>query len=604
MRRDWAGVKSGIGGLYRTIGGIGLVLGAKRVLDFRQALGALQAKMLMSTPDAEQLGREILGVARAHNIAKDSVLGAIQVFQDEGGVVERGRKTLSRLGMISKATGADIADLARVQATFLRAGMAPEESIKAIELLNAQADAATVSMADLGKVMGELFATAGGMGERFRNDVNAVAAAGKLIQVVGSAMPGQSERAKTASLAVMREMVMKADQIKKKFGVKIFDEKGMRDTEKIMREIFQATGGGGAKQLAKIFGGEAQPAVQAFMGAIRQQQGRTAGQRTTGFFGFEPPDVGKGTDVLSKIAAVGAGDVERQYKIRMQGVAKEAEEVQGALGALDHALQVHGGSLLKWASENKASAAATGVGLAAAVKFGPMLLRRLGGKGAGAAAGAIGGLLPGGGVQPVFVVNMPGATFGQAAGYGLGPGGGAAGAGKIAGKTAGKLAKVGRAAGIAGGALSALLVGYAVGTMFDRWLGLSDKMAGAMNRVSAFASKHTGGRWVDPTTAAKKVAEMRSRIEVRQKLPERAKEMAVRFASMKARGLTAGGQEITKGLVAGKMAQRFAAEFGKEELQKMIPLLQKIADKELRAIVKPADGLDKAKVEIDRGPRQ
>ena len=176
----------------------------------------------------------------------------------------------------------------------------------------------------------------------------------------------------------------------------------MRDLTKLMADISRATGGQmqGKKGLSQFFTADSQVLAGAWAQAIK-----------------------KGDVRKIQRAGVGAGeaDIEAAFKRRTEGIAKEFDKVQRGLGKLDNAVQKFGSTILGFALEDPSKTAMVAGGGYLALKILPAIARVLmARKGAGAGGG---GGAAFGGVSPVFVVNMPGATPWQAAGLGIQPGG-------------------------------------------------------------------------------------------------------------------------------------------------------------------------------------
>lgn len=396
-------------GIYGTVAGLGAGAAVKRVLDYETAVGKLQAKMVLSTEDAQKLSEQVLNTATSYGIAKEDVLGALMVFQDFGGKVQEGREILEGLAKTAKATSAPLVQLANVAATLINAGMAPEAALKVVQTLSAQADAATVSIESLSGVIANVASSAGIFGERFRGAEGAVRM-GAALQVAGSAFAGNAEQARTATLAMMADLAAKSKDIKKAFKIDVFDKDGMRDLNTIMTELEKATGGNIEKLVSKsgtaLFGRESMGAVGAFMQAVK--------------------DLREDKGVFKALQGATSGKIDEQFKLRMDGVAVNAEKVQKSLAELDRALMVHGGAFVQWFADDLPRGLGTVLGGALALKFsGPLLAASLGAQGAIKGMGAAAGL----------------------ASYGLGP-------------------------IVAVGALA-----YLAGTGLDRLFGISDKLA-------------------------------------------------------------------------------------------------------------------------------
>ena len=598
MAAGWGKVRRSLGGVGTAMGAVGLIAAGKRVLDFRQKLGQLQAKMKIATPEAERMGKEVLDVGKAHNIAKDEVLGALQVFQDFGGYVGEGRKMLPQLGKRAAAATVDIKDLATVSAALIDTGLSPDQAIKAIDLLIDQADAGTVSMADMAAVFPEVAKGGAAMGERFKGLAGA-SRLGKMMQVAGSVFAGNAQMSRTAVKALFRDLTANAAKIEKKYKVKVFDEKGLRDTDALMAEILKKTGGD-IQKLSKIFTADSLTMVSAYSGAYDQASGKFKG-------------------VVSKVGARkgGAENIEKMYALRMGGVAAEAEKVKAAMLGLEAALMQTGGSMIKWANENRGKAVAAGVGAVAAVKLGPTLVKGLFGlltRGKGGGAGAALAGLPGGGVQPVFVVNMPGANLGQAAGYfgqgggGLGGAGAAGGGGNLFTRSMGsgfldaptKLGKVGQAAGAAGAAIGALMVGYEVGTMLDNWLDMSGKMsnffAGSQKERIAEGQKRAAGHNV--ATAGGAALQDAKRLAV---LAGRGlKSVQVRGAGGKAERVQLNQASMLEYLKKKAMTDRGLTEAQWNKIAASVAA----AISKAPIVVRPAGGLEEPDAQRGRGGKQ
>lgn len=376
--RSARGATSALRGLMPAIGGAMIAAKAKDVLAFTDALGVIQGMAGITTRDARALGDEIMAVGEKHGLARDEILGAIKVFQDNGGYLKEGRAMLSDLGMAAAATGTDIKDLAVISSKLIEQGFTPSAAFGVIETLNAQANQATVSLKDVGRVVSELISAGGAYGKAF-SGAEGVKGLGELLQVGGSAL-GNAERAKTGSLAVLRDLAGKEAMLSKKFGVAIFsdkEKKNVRSMRDIMTDIAKATGGaiGGKKGLNKIFSAESMGVAAGFLKSLEQSK--------------------SGGGILFKLDMGSSADIESQYKVRMDGVAKEAQQVKIALAQLENGITRYGMSLIAAAGKDPIEAAGLATGaltaawglkaLAAAASpiIGPFI-------GIGAIAGAVG----------------------------------------------------------------------------------------------------------------------------------------------------------------------------------------------------------------------
>lgn len=374
-------VSKSISGIIGVLAGLGAGMAVKRVLDYETALGKLQAKMVMATPDMRQLSESILSTGTSYGIAKEDVLGALMVFQNFGGKVEEGRLILDELAKTAEATSTPMTQLADIAATFINAGMAPKDVVAVVQTLSSQADAATVSMEDLSRVIANVASVAGGFGSRFQGAEGAVRM-GAALQVAGAAFAGNAEQSKTATIAMMADLMKNAKALKK-LKINVFDKDGMRDLSDIMTEIEKVSGGRLEKMTTKkggkgtrLFGQESLGAVGAWMKAIADLRG--------------------GGGVLKAVAGAGPGKIDAQFNLRMNGIAKEAEQVQTALRELDAELMRSGGKLVRWIANDLPSAMGLAISGALTLKLaGPVTSAVAGLKGVGAIAGvASAGLAP------------------------------------------------------------------------------------------------------------------------------------------------------------------------------------------------------------------
>lgn len=593
LRRSFSGVAGSARGLFGALGGVGVVIGAKRILTYQQRLGQLQAKMRAPTEDMRGLADQVKRVGEQFNLSKEDVLGAVEIFQDVGGEVTKQRAILGQLAAIAKATSTPMADLARITSTFVAKGIAPENAVQILRDLSKQADVGFVSMKDLSRVIAEAAGTAGGLGDRLKG-VEGVRRVGQLMQVAGTVFAGKAEESRTAVVALLRDLTNASRKLGKgKKGVKVFDDKGMRDVNVIMTEILKKTRGkvAGKGGLASIFTADSLKVALAFKDAFDFETGAFKREGVVGKVG-----AARGTEE----------DIQRALTLRTQGIAREAEQAEGALRKVSNALDAFGADVIRRIGASPGGAVATAGAAVAAAKFGPAILRgilgfitrRRGGvAGAGAAgAGGAAGLLPGGGVTPVFVVNMPGATLGQAAGF-FGPGGGALGgaAGGAAKGLRGLLTattttgKALQATGIVGMFAGVAAAGFQFGTMLDQLLGLSDK-------ISDFA---LGFNKRAADERVKKFAEERGS----EAVVNQARELAALAKAGVKTVQTRGGDRVAlnEENIRKILAEQGAAQGLTPEAMKA---LGAEINKALRGAitVKPAGGVDKVDVEVGRGP--
>jgi len=576
LEKAFGGVTSKVTSVYGAIGGIGLVAGAKRVLDFDSGIGQLQADMGASTEEAMALRTQILNLSSAHGVAKEEVVEATQVFQDFGGIVRQGLPILGDLTRISKATGAPMAALATIASTLIQTlGMSPTEAVEAITQFSDQSLKGQIALRNLAKIIPEVMA--GGVGAGFGGG-RAIGQLGTLLQVAGQASGGKADLARTGALALMRDLKEKAKDLGK-LGIRVFDKKGsLRDIDEIMKAIVLKTKGTmRTRKGQSLFSEESSKVAGIYASMVDASTGEYKATST---------------QKIVSGATGGMQAIEEQYKRRVEGVASEAEKVKRALASLEAGLMQHGGAMIKWLSENPGKAAAlvgggilTGKSLFPFVKslfklrggFGGML-------GAEGAAGGAGGPLSD--VQKVFVVNMAGGLGGVG---GSGPGG-VAGA---AGTATTRLEKLGAAANVAQGVLASFGMGFGVGTILDQALGISDAASKGMVHPQREAGKIVADEWGKGVRF------------------QRALELTSTLTDMARRGVTvqgAGGQRValTRDEIIGRvLSSAKKTGMSGEELRLLAAGLRELTlavrQNPVAVTVKPAGGIDRVDVGLSRG---
>lgn len=246
----------------------------KAVLEFDQALGVIQAKMGASTAEMQVMRDLIIDTSNQFGLNRDEVMGAIGVYQDFGGIVKDGIPSLGMISTIARATGTSIKSLATANAVLIgQMNLNPKQQGEMLAMLASQADAATVAMADVARVMPKIFGT----GEAMFGEKNATREVGELLQIAGTTTGGNAEEAATKSMAVMRDLTQNAGKIKKAFGVDVFGADGkMKPMAELMGQIAKSSKGvvQGKKGLSSFFTADSLPVVLAFAKNIDLANGK------------------------------------------------------------------------------------------------------------------------------------------------------------------------------------------------------------------------------------------------------------------------------------------------------------------------------------------
>jgi hypothetical protein len=461
-----------------------------------------------------------------------------------------------------------------------------------------QAIAGTVALRDLGGALPEVLGMGAALGLKGKSQVGSL---GAMLQVAGQVKG--PEAARTSVVALLRELTTKSQKIEKA-GVKVWADKAkttMRDPLAIMKDLMGKTGGalGGKKGLASYFGADAQVIVAALAGG----------------FDKATKDWGKDATVTKVLRSEKEQSVEAMYEKRMEGIGKEAAELAGAMASLDNTIQKYGSQAVSWVASNKTTALVGGAGAAVAWKLLPSLIGGLvtvfsKKPGAGVGGGGLGGLgaIGHGGVQAVFVVNMPGANIGQAASWGFGRTGAPSGPAPSAGP--GLMPGFGAGMGFmekASFVVAAASAGYAVGSFVD---GVVKELTG--KALSERAAEGLQGSAYDKTLQLQTQVSL---IKGEQaQLSNDALARAEMYLLMRDRGieqLKGAKGEVHATLDEEGIARVIAKQTGMGETPEVLAALQKLVHntarlRERQTIKFTSDffGLSEPKTAVSRGPSQ
>lgn len=365
-RTGGAGIGAQMGGLYWAAGGIGAAAATKRVLDFKEGLGRLQAESRMSTNEMRKIEEQILRVTNGGGIMADQLTSALLVFQNYGGSIRFGTEMLQETLDIHKATGAEMAQIATISSALHKTyGMNKEEVMASWSAMKSMAIAGTL---DLGQVAPDLPQLLGlGKGFGFKG-IRGVQQMGAAQQVIGELLPNSAE-ARTALQGVFRNLINPRGQKQlQKMKIDVFNKDGtIKDIDEVMLKILRATGGiiQGPKGLSSIFNDEGFKAALAFASSYDKTTGEwIKGSNAQTIFG-----AGKSAN---------ADDITRDARLYTQGIAAESEKVKQALSSLEAKLMRYGGSLITWAANNTSTAAILLGGGVVAAKFTGKILEATG----------------------------------------------------------------------------------------------------------------------------------------------------------------------------------------------------------------------------------
>jgi hypothetical protein len=494
------------------------------------------------------------------------------------------------LARAAKATSSNVSDLTTVASAFLNTGMEGSDVLDVVGTLSSQADAATVSMEGLSRVIANVAKTGSTFGPLYKG-AGGVKRLGAAMQVVGGGFAGDPEQSRTALIALMSDMVTKQAKLRKMgVNVKGSGGRGLGDITEIMEKLYKKTGGDATK-LAGIFGRESQAGVGAYFEAISQRGSGTKG------------------DILGGLAGAGTGKIEEQFKLRMGGIAAEAVKVERSMMGLDAALEKYGGSLVSKVAESPGKAVAIAGGAAVAWKLLPHLIGagvtafrgRKGVPGVGGGVGGMGGLAGAvghGGVQAVYVVNMPGANIGQAASWGFGGKGAGAGPPPVPGKPAFGAGMTGMEKGSMVTAAGA--AGYAAGSMIDEAVRETTGKA-----LSEHIAVNIGGAYqegaADIARAQLAGGERTQRLADAQAVAE--KYFKMREAGVSLQGPGGARTALSEGVIAQRIQAETGVSFSSAEVTALLRRIAKGVEHD--RVIKFTNflGLSDPTVDAGRGPK-
>jgi len=455
-------------GLLALVGvgaGVGVVSGAKAIIDLDDAVAGLAATAGLGDDKIAGLRQQIIDTSLSTKVFGKDLTEALNAFVAKTGDIETGRANLKLYGDTARATRASVMDIANIGADLNKLNIT--DQAKAFQVLAKQSDVGQVELKDLvsqGPRLLSAFQGAGLSGERGLRE------GGALAQIATGAT-GNVERASTSIEAVFRDLIEKAPRLRQG-GINVFDPKThvANDPVEVLLETIRKTNGH-QDTLSGIFGGEAMRVITPLAADYRE---------TKRFGKYETfRDVQADSSIM---------DRKRQLNTSTAAARIEAAQIQIQADAMRNFTGVLNGAVnqvdkfataIDWMSQHMLTTAALAVGGAAGIglaKRGAGAAaswagRRLFGAAGGGAAGAVAGTLGGEGT-PVYVTNWPAGGIGGSDGItsALGKAGTAAG-----GAAGGTVAAI---AASAAAVVTSGIAGYELGTWLDERFHLSDKIAG------------------------------------------------------------------------------------------------------------------------------
>lgn len=391
---------------------------AKMLVELERRFTRLGIQANASNEDMERLKSLIYDTASAPDIRIDpsQLTSAIEKIVEKTGDLEFAKNNIRNIGLAIQAAGAHGADIGAIVSEFKKLGITTEQDVLiALDTLVSQGKAGAFTLQNLATQGERAVSSFTAMGYEGQGAVQAM---GALLQVSRMGTSGP-EAAATAYENMLKTIIEKSNELQAA-GISVFDSEKLKEGVEafkpmpgILKEIIQKSGGR-ATLLSKLFGAEG---FRAITNSAAEFQKKGNFSTLDKFIKIQ----GDGSQITSDSARA-ANDAAAALQNLYTTWKKFADEsltkpIQNLSNALNHISSETTGDILQ-------SAVIGGAGLFAAgkaYKYGSRLFNRKGKKG-----GA--GNLAAGGVQQVYVVNMPGAA-------GFGAGATAAGTGKDGKKT-------------------------------------------------------------------------------------------------------------------------------------------------------------------------
>jgi len=267
-----------LGNRYSAMLGGAAGVGTARILvNDQRRFTRLGIQANKSQADIAALKEEIFETARAAEIRVDpyQITSAIEQIVEKTGDLKFAQDNLKNIGLVIGGTGADGTAVGGILAEFQKMGIsAPDQVLKAIDILNAQGKEGAFTLANLASLGSRVVTAYTAMG---RTGVPAIREMGAALQVIRQGT-GTSEMAATAFEALLRTLGdAKKVGMLQKGGIQVFDSDALKEGREVLRpinelivDIIQKTGGK-KTILSRVFDAEAIRAFNAASAEFQQQ---------------------------------------------------------------------------------------------------------------------------------------------------------------------------------------------------------------------------------------------------------------------------------------------------------------------------------------------
>ncbi len=395
------------------ITGGGAVAAARGVVALEARLERLGVQAGISSERVREMQAAIYDAAQSPDIRVDpsQILEAIESIVEKTGDLTFAEGNIRNIGLAIRATSSEGGAIGELFGEFQKlGGFDPKGVLKALEVLNEQGKSGAFTLANLAALGPRTITAYARAVKGGRESVQMLTELGTLQQIIRMGV-GDPAAAATVVERVLAELqdVQKIRMLQG-MGIQVFDPNQpgaevMRDVNQILLDVLDKTKGRGTI-MGRIFGDEAIRAFNA-LNADRVRQFMSV--------------TGDGNQVIAD-AARNASTADAALTSLYTAFKRFADsELTAPIQSLADAVNSLDATQLQEMGEKAKQAALLLGGAYVVSKVGKTVARGVGalrgGAGAAGAAGAIAG-----GVQPVFVVNMPGGMPGIDIGNGRNPG--------------------------------------------------------------------------------------------------------------------------------------------------------------------------------------
>ena len=389
--------------------GGGLGMAVKNVGDLSESLMYYGFAAKKSDADTKVFRESLHKTAVETGVAANEILNGVSKIGEITGDFDFAEKMSESLAKASKASKASVEDLATVASSMKGSmGYSADQVFKAFNALIIQGEKGSFTLQGFATEGKALLASASTFGIK---STDQFAKFGAFLQIVNEKIKSQAETTTSVS-TLFSELIDKAADIKKKFGVSVFDKNNeLREFDVIIKEIMEKTGGS-LKKLSPVFGASSMKAINPLIGEFQNKWERMDEIAKAGIEGMKNTDVLE--DYYEKASNSFNSNVDKMKNVALQfadtNLTGPVEQLTTALGFLSR----HQGIVTAGFKMMAVAAAALGaVKIGGLVKDVAGLARDIKGiwsrkGGAGASAAGAGASALNASVQKVFVVNMRG----------------------------------------------------------------------------------------------------------------------------------------------------------------------------------------------------